>query len=100
MAARNDKSRERLSGFVLLDRGIPRSHCSVLDPETGQRVGEVTSGGHSPRVGGGFGLAYLAGPFWEKFQHGAEALVEIHGKHHRAKMHPRPFITTSPQSKT
>ena len=100
MAARNDRNRERLSGFTLLDRGIPRTHCPVLDPETGQRVGEVTSGGHSPRVGGGFGLAYLSGLFWEKFQHSAEAVVEIHGKHHRARMHPRPFIKVSPHSTT
>ncbi len=92
LASKADPDRERLAGFVLLERGIPRTHCPVFDAETGRRVGEVTSGGHSPRVGGGFGLAYLASPFWQEFQNGREAEVEIHGKRHRARMHPRPFV--------
>lgn len=95
LSARDDQSRERLTGFILLDRGIPRTHCQVFDGESGQQVGEVTSGGHSPRVGGGFGLAYLSGSFWQEFQKGREAFVEIHGKRHRTKVHARPFIKTS-----
>ena len=100
VTARADPDRERLSGFVLLDRGIPRTHCPIFDGESGGRVGEVTSGGHSPRVGGGFGLAYLSGPFWQEFQKGREAFVEIHGKRHRARMHSRPFINASPIPKS
>ncbi|MEC4682598.1 MAG: glycine cleavage system aminomethyltransferase GcvT [Nitrospirota bacterium] len=90
---RSDSRRERLVGFILTDRGIPRSHCSVLDLDTGRRVGEVTSGGYSPRVGGGFGLAYLDPSFAREFLLRREAGVEIHGKIHRAKVHARPFIS-------
>ncbi len=89
---RDDTGRERLTGFVLLERGIPRTHCPVIDPLTGDQVGEVTSGGHSPRVGGGFGLAYMEPHFLREFEQGKEAGIEIHGKIHRARIHDRPFL--------
>ena len=88
---REEAGRERLTGFVLLERGIPRTHCPVLDPSTGLQVGEVTSGAHSPRVGGGFGLAYMDPVFLREFEQGKEAGIEIHGKTHRARIHDRPF---------
>ncbi len=90
---RAETGRNRLTGFVLTERGIPRTHCPVLDPATGLQVGEVTSGGHSPRVGGGFGLAYMEPGFLSEFEQGKEAGVEIHGKIHRARIHERPFVT-------
>lgn len=90
---RQDPKRDRLAGFVLNERGIPRTHCPVIDPETGRKVGEVTSGGHSPRVGGGFGLAYLEPSFFKEFLEGKEAGIEIHGKIHRARVHARPFVS-------
>jgi len=89
---KEEPGREKLAGFVLAERGIPRTHCRVLDPGTGRTVGEVTSGGYSPRVGGGFGLAYLQPSFAGKFEGGQEAGVEIHGKICRIKTHARPFI--------
>lgn len=89
---REDPERERLTGFVLTERGIPRTHCPVIDPSTGRQVGEVTSGGHSPRVGGGFGLAYIDPSFFEEFMKGKEAGIEIHGKIHRARFSSRPFV--------
>jgi aminomethyltransferase len=90
---RNDSGRERLVAFGLTERGIPRTHCPVVDLQTGHRVGEVTSGGFSPRVGGGFGLAYMEASFAREFLLRREAGIEIHGKIHRAKVHARPFIS-------
>ncbi len=87
-----DPSRERLVGFVLAERGIPRTHCPVFDPLSSRQVGEVTSGGYSPRVGGGFGLAYLDSSFAIDFLKGREGVVGIHGKNHRVVVHTRPFI--------
>lgn len=91
---REDPARARLSPFVLRERGIPRTHCRILRQGSEEPVGEVTSGGFSPRVGGGFGLAYLDPVFARAFEAGAEADLEIHGKRHRAVYHPRPFVSS------
>ncbi|MEZ4452007.1 MAG: glycine cleavage system aminomethyltransferase GcvT [Nannocystaceae bacterium] len=49
--------RRKLVGFKVIDRGIVRAHAEVLDGEA--VVGEVTSGGPAPTVGGAVGLAYV-----------------------------------------
>ncbi len=50
--------RERLVGFTLKERGFPR-HGYVICHQ-GEPVGEVTSGIHSPSLGIGVGMAYVA----------------------------------------
>lgn len=50
--------REKLVGFVLQERGFPRHGYEVrID---GEPSGEVTSGGHSPMLEQGIGLAYVS----------------------------------------
>jgi aminomethyltransferase len=49
--------REKLVGFVLKDRGFPRHGYEVR--VDGEPSGEVTSGGHSPMLEQGIGLAYV-----------------------------------------
>jgi aminomethyltransferase len=49
--------RERLTGFQLSDRGVPRPGHPVWIG--GKQSGEVTSGGFSPSLGVGIGMAYL-----------------------------------------
>jgi aminomethyltransferase len=49
---------QRLVGFELIERGIPRQHQGIYSG--GKRVGEVTSGTFSPSLEKGIGLGYLA----------------------------------------
>ena len=47
-----------LMGLLALQRGIPRRGQAVMS-DSGQKVGIITSGGHSPTLGKGIALAYL-----------------------------------------
>jgi aminomethyltransferase len=49
--------RQRLIGFEMVDRGIPRSECTVL--VGGRTVGHVTSGSYGPTVDRNIGLGYV-----------------------------------------
>jgi aminomethyltransferase len=49
--------RERLIGVELTERGLPRRGYEIR--RDGDTVGTITSGGHSPMLGRGIGLAYV-----------------------------------------
>lgn len=49
---------KKLVGFILQERGIPRSHYPIVN-ESGETIGEVTSGTQSPSMGVGIGLGYV-----------------------------------------
>ncbi len=49
---------KKLSGFIMIDRGIPRQHYEVVNA-AGELIGEVTSGTMSPMMKQGIGMAYL-----------------------------------------
>lgn len=54
-----EKGTERkLVGFVMQERGIPRSGYPILD-ESGAKIGVVTSGTQSPLLKQGIGLGYV-----------------------------------------
>ncbi len=55
-----DGVERRLSGFILSERGVPRTGHE-LRTTTGAS-GAVTSGNHSPMLGTGVGLAYISPP--------------------------------------
>jgi aminomethyltransferase len=48
----------KLVGFELNEKGIPRSHYEILS-ETGEVIGEVTSGTMSPCLNKGIGMGYV-----------------------------------------
>lgn len=48
----------RLSGFEMIERGIPRQHYPIYNAE-GELIGEVTSGTHSPSLKKSIGMGYL-----------------------------------------
>jgi len=77
----------RLVGFVMHGRGIPR-HGYGLHAPSGEKIGEVTSGGVGPTVGENIGLGYvpaaLAAP-------GGSLVVDCRGKMIEAKIHKGPF---------
>ncbi|WP_373520222.1 glycine cleavage system aminomethyltransferase GcvT [Aquiflexum sp.] len=49
---------KKLVGFIINEKGIPRSHYPIVN-NTGEIIGEVTSGTISPSMGVGIGLGYV-----------------------------------------
>lgn len=78
----------KLVGFVMEERGIPRSHYEIND-ERGALIGEVTSGTQSPTLSKGIGLAYVT---TEKASPGSEIFVKIRNTPVKAKIVKLPFL--------
>lgn len=79
---KNEGTSKRLKGFELLERGIPRQHYKVVN-ESGEEIGEVTSGTMSPMMKKGIGMAYLKKGYWKK---GTEIYISIRNKKIKAKV--------------
>jgi len=77
----------RLIAFELLDRGIPRQHYPILDPE-GKVIGEVTSGTMSPMLKKGIGLGYVEVRHAKK---GSEIRIGVRNKQLAARVIRLPF---------
>ncbi|HLW62827.1 MAG TPA: glycine cleavage system aminomethyltransferase GcvT, partial [Flavobacterium sp.] len=54
--------KNKLIGFELIDRGIPRHDYEIVDAE-GNIIGKVTSGTQSPSLGKGIGMGYVKKDF-------------------------------------
>ncbi len=84
--------KRRRIGLELIDKGIAREHCPVLDAE-GNQVGETTSGGPAPTLGTNVAMALV--------DVGAAALdelfIEVRGRKLRAKRVKLPFYKTPHQ---
>ena len=78
----------KLVGFKMLDRGIPRHDYTIVD-ESGQAIGTVTSGGHSPSLEIGIGLGYVTKPFVKV---GTEVFIQIRKKQLKAEVVKLPFV--------
>jgi len=78
---------ERLKGFVMEDRAIPRQHYEVCDAE-GNRIGEVTSGTMSPMLKKGIGMAYVEKPYWKE---GSVIYIKVRDKLAKAIVTKPPF---------
>ncbi len=78
----------RLCGFELIDRGIPRHHYSITDA-SGKVIGRVTSGTQSPILEKGIGMGYVP---TELSRPGSEIYMEVRGKLLKAKVVKMPFI--------
>lgn len=81
--------KNKLVGFELLDRGIPRHDCAVVD-QAGNTIGKVTSGTMSPSLQKPIGMAYvpkaLSAP-------GTPIIVDVRGKHLKGVVVKMPFLT-------
>lgn len=75
---------ERLVAFVLDERAIPRSGMTITEG------GEVTSGGYSPMLEQGIGLAYVPA---ERAEPGTPLTIDVRGRPKRAHIVPKPFYT-------
>jgi aminomethyltransferase len=79
--------KRKLVGFELLDRGIPRHDCAVVDA-SGKAIGKVTSGTMSPSLQKPIGLAYVP---TELSAPGTGITVDIRGKQLKATVVKLPF---------
>lgn len=78
---------QRLKGFEMIDRGIPRHGYEIVDAD-GLVVGVVTSGTQSPILEKAIGMGYVTKAFWKE---GSEIYIRIRNKNLKAKIVKTPF---------
>lgn len=78
--------KEKLAGFVLLDKGAPKSGGSIFSEN--REIGVVTSGGQSPYLHKGIGLGYVISRY---SQAGQEIEIEVRDREIAAKIVDLPF---------
>jgi aminomethyltransferase len=79
-------AKQKLVGFELFDKGIPKSGGSIFSEN--REIGMVTSGAQSPHVRKGFGLGYVASRY---AQPGQEIEIEVKDREIAAKIVQLPF---------
>lgn len=77
----------KLAGFKMIDKGIPRQHYAIVD-ESGNNIGEVTSGTMAPSLKEGIGMGYVKPEFAKV---GTHIFIDIRGKHLKAEVVKLPF---------
>jgi aminomethyltransferase len=83
---KTDGPKEKLAGFLLLDKGVPKSGGSIFSEN--REIGVVTSGGQSPHVRKGIGLGYVINRY---SQPGQEIEIEVRDREIAAKIVDLPF---------
>ncbi|MCK9418399.1 MAG: glycine cleavage system aminomethyltransferase GcvT [Nitrospirae bacterium] len=79
-------SKRKLAGFILLDKGMPKSGGSIFSES--REIGVVTSGVQSPHRRAGIGLGYVVSRY---AQAGQEIEIEVRDKEIAAKIVDLPF---------
>lgn len=77
-----------LVAFEMLDRGLPRHGYEIFSAE--EWVGVVTSGGQSPSLKKGIGMAYINKPHQKL---GTELSIDIRGRKLAIQIVKPPFVT-------
>ncbi|HEY6011298.1 MAG TPA: glycine cleavage system aminomethyltransferase GcvT, partial [Nitrospirota bacterium] len=67
--------KQKLAGFVLLDKGVPKIGGSIFSES--REIGVVTSGVHSPHLRAGIGIGYVISRY---AQPGQEIEIEVRDK--------------------
>ena len=80
----------KLVGFIMQERGIPRSGYPILD-ESHSEIGVVTSGTQSPLLNRGIGLGYVPNEPAHSTP-GVRLGISIRGRPHEAKIAKPPFV--------
>lgn len=86
-AEKEQGTHQKLVGFKMMDKGIPRSHYVVFDGDDNE-IGEVTSGSMSPSLGYGIGLAYVNKPFHTS---GTEIYIGVRNRRLKAEVEKLPL---------
>jgi len=79
---------KRLVGFVMKEKGIPRSGYEILSSDR-EIIGQVTSGTMSPMLEQGVGLGYVQIPHHKK---GTDIYIQIRKKQLPATVKRPPFV--------
>jgi aminomethyltransferase len=79
---------QKIVGFELIDRGIPRAHYEICDAD-GNKIGEVTSGTQSPSLGKGIGMGYVA---LAHSKVGTEIYIKVRERLLKANVTKMPFV--------
>jgi aminomethyltransferase len=79
--------KNKLVGFEMIDRGIPRHDYEICDA-TGKVIGKVTSGTQSPSLQKAIGLGYVQSDFAKE---GAEIFINIRENLVKAQIVKFPF---------
>ena len=77
----------RLAAFVMEERAIPREGMAILDG-SGEPVGAVTSGSHSPMLERGIGMGYVPTALAEP---GTELTIDVRGRPRRGRLVKKPI---------
>ncbi|OQX86647.1 MAG: glycine cleavage system protein T [Candidatus Omnitrophica bacterium 4484_70.2] len=85
----NNGIKKRRCGFIMEDRGFPRTGYRIFSLNKSDIVGEVKSGVYSPNIKKFIGIGYLN---TEVIAEGKEIFIEIRGKLYKAKIVNLPFI--------
>lgn len=78
---------QKLVGFEMIDRGIPRHDYEILDA-SGAKIGIVTSGTQSPTLGKAIGMGYVASSHASE---GTEIFISIRQTPIKARVVKPPF---------
>lgn len=81
----------RIRGFVLEGRGVLRPGYSVLDPQSGEEIGLLTSGSYSPTLEESIGLGYIRAEHLDK----DTVHVDIRGRGVPARVTKKAFYKRS-----
>jgi aminomethyltransferase len=81
----------KLVAFLMVDRGIPRSHYEILN-EAGEPIGTVTSGTQSPVLNKGIGMGYVKTGYATP---GTEVFINIRNKPTKAQVVKLPFVSVN-----
>ncbi len=79
---------QKLVGFEMIDRGIPRHGYEIVDAD-GQVIGRVTSGTQSPSLKKSIGLGYINTEFAKA---GTEIYINIRNQKIKAEVKKAPFL--------
>ena len=72
----------KLVGFVMVDRGIPRHGYDILNSDH-EKIGRVTSGSMSPSLGVGIGMGYVDSRYRKE---GSELFIPIRNRELKARI--------------
>lgn len=84
LSAERGKTKQRMVGLVLSEKGVLRNHQKVIVPEAGE--GEITSGSFSPTLQQAIALARVPTDIGER------CFVDIRGKQVPATVVKPPFV--------
>ncbi len=88
LKAKENGLQRKLIGFKMLERGIPRQAYEIKK-QSGEKIGFVTSGTHSPTLDEPIGIGYVPTAFSAV---GSEIFIDIRGKLVKACVVKTPFV--------